>query len=244
MTSVLKIEQLSKAFGAVKVADDLCFDIAEGEALGILGPNGAGKTSMFNLITGALKPDSGSIHYRGADITRDSAQKRCRNGIARSFQIPQPFNGMTVFENCLVAATQAGGLSGRQAEQFVIEVLDETGLLEKSNIQSGALTLLDRKRLEMSRAMATKPSVLLLDEIAGGLTEAECGELIASVKRIRESGTTIVWIEHVVQALLAVVDRLIVLDFGKIIADGDPETTFKSDVVKQIYLGVGWSEGA
>lgn len=242
MTSVLKIDQLSRAFGAVKVADNLCLDIAEGEAVGILGPNGAGKTSLFNLITGALKADGGTIHYRGSDITREPAQNRCRGGIARSFQIPQPFSGMTVFENCLVAATQAGGLRGRKAEQFVIEVLEETALLEKANIKSGALTLLDRKRLEMSRALATKPSVLLLDEIAGGLTEAECGELIASVKRVRESGTTIIWIEHVVHALLAVVDRLVVLDFGKIIADGDPQTTFKSDVVKQIYLGVGWSE--
>ncbi len=151
---------------------------------------------------------------------------------------------MSVFENCLVAATQAGGLRGSKAEQFAVDVLYDTGLLEKSNIQSGALTLLDRKRLEMARALATKPSLLLLDEIAGGLTEAECSELIDSVKRVRDSGTTIIWIEHVVHALLAVVERLIVIDFGRIIIDGDPETTFKSDEVKQIYLGVGWGETA
>ena len=244
MSNLLSVSKLSKAFGAVKVADDLCFDIAEGEAVGILGPNGAGKTSLFNLLTGALKADGGSIRFRQKDITRDSAQKRCRGGIARSFQIPQPFNGLTVFENCLVAATQAGGFSGRNAERHVLTVLDETGLLEKANIQSGALTLLDRKRLEMARAIATQPSLLLLDEIAGGLTEAECGELIDSVKRVRESGTTIVWIEHVVHALLAVVDRLIVIDFGRMIADGEPELTIKSDAVQKIYMGVGWSETA
>lgn len=244
MSSLLSVNNLSKAFGAVKVADTLCFDIAEGEAVGILGPNGAGKTSLFNLITGSLSADSGTILYRQVDITRDSAQKRCRNGIARSFQIPQPFNGLTVFENCLVAATQAGGFSGRKAEEFVVDVLDETGLLDKSNIQSGSLTLLDRKRLEMARALATQPSLLLLDEIAGGLTEAECGELIDAIKRVRESGTTIIWIEHVVHALLAVVERLIVIDFGRMIADGDPETTFNRDEVKEIYLGVGWGETA
>lgn len=244
MSSLLSVNKLSKAFGAVTVADNLCFDIAEGEAVGILGPNGAGKTSLFNLITGSLNSDSGSIHYRQTDITRYSAQKRCRNGIARSFQIPQPFNGLTVFENCLVAATQAGGMSGSKAEQFVVEVLEDTGLLEKANIQSGSLTLLDRKRLEMSRALATKPSLLLLDEIAGGLTEAECGELIDSIKRVRESGTTIIWIEHVVHALLAVVERLIVIDFGRMIAEGDPETTIKSDAVKEIYLGVDPGETA
>lgn len=244
MSSLLSVNNLSKSFGALKVADDLCFEVAEGEVVGILGPNGAGKTSLFNLITGALKSDSGSIRYRQTDITKDSAQKRCRSGIARSFQIPQPFNGMTVFENCLVAATQAGGMSGSNAEQFVVEVLDDTGLLEKANIKSGSLTLLDRKRLEMSRALATKPSLLLLDEIAGGLTEAECSELIDAIKRVRESGTTIIWIEHVVHALMAVVERLIVIDFGRMIADGDPETTITSDEVREIYLGVDPGEAA
>lgn len=238
MSSLLKVEKLSKSFGAIKVADELSFDIAKGEAVGILGPNGAGKTTLFNLITGAMKSDGGSIYFNGVDITRDSAAKRCTNGIARSFQIPQPFNGMTVFENCLVAATQAGGLRGKNAEQFVVQVLDDTQLLDKANVVSGSLTLLDRKRLEMSRALSAKPSLLMLDEIAGGLTDAECTSLIDSIKRVQASGTTIIWIEHVVHALLAVVDRLIVINFGQKVIDGDPETTIKSEAVEEIYMGV------
>lgn len=235
---ILSVSNLSKSFGAVKVADDICFDVAEGEAVGILGPNGAGKTSLFNLLTGALKPDSGVITFQQKDITRDSAANRCQNGIARSFQIPQPFIGMTVFENCLVAATHAAGERGKSAEQSVISVLEQTGLIEKANIYAGKLTLLDRKRLEMARALSAKPSLLLLDEIAGGLTDAECQELIDSIKRVQSNGTTIIWIEHVVHALLAVVQRLIVIDFGKLIADGEPQPTIESDAVKQVYLGV------
>jgi len=242
MSSLLKVEGLSKSFGAIKVADDLSFEIAKGDAVGILGPNGAGKTTLFNLITGAIKSDSGAIYFNGSDITQNSAAKRCASGIARSFQIPQPFSGMTVFENCLVAATQAGGLSGKKAEHFVLQVLEDTHLLDKSNVLSGSLTLLDRKRLEMSRALSAKPSLLMLDEIAGGLTDAECTSLIESIQRVQASGTTIIWIEHVVHALLAVVDRLIVINFGKKVADGDPETTIKSQAVEEIYMGVSRSE--
>lgn len=238
MSVLLSVTNLSKSFGAITVADALSFDVTEGEAIGILGPNGAGKTSLFNLLTGALRPDSGRISFQGKDISRESAAARCRRGIARSFQIPQPFVGMTVFENCLVAATQAAGLSGAKANGQVIEVLQETGLIEKSNLYAGQLTLLDRKRLEMARSLSAKPSLLLLDEIAGGLTEAECQELIKSVANVRSTGTTIIWIEHVVHALLAVVERLIVIDFGKKIAEGDPQTTLQLDSVKAVYLGV------
>lgn len=242
MSSLLKVEGLSKSFGAIKVADDLSFEITQGEAVGILGPNGAGKTTLFNLITGAIQSDNGSIYFNGENITQTSAPKRCASGIARSFQIPQPFSGMTVFENCLVAATQAGGLKGKKAEQFVLQVLEDTHLLDKANVLSGSLTLLDRKRLEMSRALSAKPSLLMLDEIAGGLTDAECASLIESIQRVQASGTTIIWIEHVVHALLAVVDRLIVINFGKKVVDGDPETIIKSEAVEEIYMGVSPSE--
>ena len=220
------------------VADATSFDISQGEAVGILGPNGAGKTSLFNLITGTLKADGGQIGFAGADITKQSAAARCKMGIARSFQVPQPFGGMTVFENALVGATQGAGLSGQDAEAHALAVLEETDLLAKANMRAGTLTLLDRKRLELTRALSAKPKLLLLDEIAGGLTEAECQSLIATIKAIHARGTTIVWIEHVVHALLAVVERIIVIDFGKKIAEGDPKTIMESPEVKEIYLGV------
>ncbi|MEM8801439.1 MAG: ABC transporter ATP-binding protein [Pseudomonadota bacterium] len=238
MSALLSIQGLQKSFGAVVVADATSFDISEGEAVGILGPNGAGKTSLFNLITGTLKADAGQISFAGADITKFSAASRCKAGIARSFQIPQPFGGMTVFENALVGATQGAGLSGHAAEELALSVLEDTGLLAKANARAGALTLLERKRLELTRALSAQPKLLLLDEIAGGLTEAECQSLIATIKDIHARGTTIVWIEHVIHALLAVVERIIVIDFGKKIAEGDPDTIMESPEVKEIYLGV------
>lgn len=238
MSAMLSVSGLQKSFGAVVVADATSFDIAKGEAVGILGPNGAGKTSLFNLITGALRADDGSIVFDGADITSQSAAARCKMGIARSFQIPQPFGGMTVFENAMVGATQGAGMSGHEAEDHALAVLEDTGLLAKANARADTLTLLERKRLELTRALAAKPKLLLLDEIAGGLTEAECKSLIATIQSIHKSGTTIVWIEHVVHALLAVVERLIVIDFGKKIAEGEPKTIMQSPEVKEIYLGV------
>ena len=192
---------------------------------------------MFNLITGTLAPDSGTITFQGQDITRQSAAVRCRSGMARSFQVPQPFAHMTVFENAYVAATQGAGLSAHEADKHCLEVLDRTGLLQKSNVKAGGLTLLERKRLELSRALCAKPSVLLLDEIAGGLTEHECQSLIKTINDLRETGVSIVWIEHVVHALLAVVDRLIVIDFGKKIGEGTPEEIRNNDEVIQAYLG-------
>ena len=210
----------------------------EGAAIGILGPNGAGKTSLFNLITGALRPDAGRIDFEGQDITGVAAAGRCKMGIARSFQVPHPFEGMTVFENALVGAMEGAGLRGHDAEGHVLQVLENTGLMAKANVRAGTLTLLERKRLEMARALAAKPKLLLLDEIAGGLTEAECGELIGTIKDVHASGTTIVWIEHVVHALLAVVEKLIVIDFGRKIAEGEPKAIMESAEVKEIYLGV------
>lgn len=238
MSALLSVNGLHKSFGAVKVADDSSFDVAHGEAVGILGPNGAGKTSLFNLITGALPPDSGTIRFDGQDITKLSAAKRCKMGVARSFQIPQPFVGMTVFENALVGATQGAGLRGREAEAHALDVLTETGLSDKANMRAGSLSLLERKRLELARALSAKPKLLLLDEIAGGLTDAECGALIDTIKRIHANGTTIIWIEHVVHALMAVAERLIVIDFGRKIAEGEPKAIMNSPEVKEIYLGI------
>src|SRR5882724_3162106 len=235
---MIELERLSKAFGSVKVADGVDLAVAEGTALGIIGPNGAGKTSLFNLIAGSLRPDAGAIRLDGRDITRASTQARARAGIARSYQIPQPFVNLTVFENLLVAATFAG----RRPESTVVDacgdILSDTGLLLLANRRAGALTLLERKRLELARALATSPRLLLLDEIGGGLTEAETHVLVETIRRIKAAGVTIVWIEHIVHALLAVVDRLLVLNFGRKIAEGDPRTVMASPQVREIYLGI------
>ncbi|WP_299406736.1 ABC transporter ATP-binding protein [uncultured Roseobacter sp.] len=238
MSALLSVKNLQKSFGEVTVADASSFDVAQGEVVGILGPNGAGKTSLFNLITGALRADRGTIQFNGRDITKLPAAVRCKMGVARSFQIPQPFVGMTVFENALVGATQGAGLRGREAEAVALDVLTQTGLGDKANMRAGALSLLERKRLELARALSAKPKLLLLDEIAGGLTDAECGALIETIKRIHASGTTIIWIEHVVHALMAVAERLIVIDFGRKIAEGEPRAIMDSAEVKEIYLGI------
>ncbi|MEM7243582.1 MAG: ABC transporter ATP-binding protein [Pseudomonadota bacterium] len=235
---LLEIRNLKRSFGAVVVADDVNLDVAEGEALGVIGPNGAGKSSLFNLITGRLDSEQGSIRLDGKDITKAPARKRVHDGIGRSFQIPQPFENMTTFENVSVAACFGAGGSEAGEQDHVVDVLHRTGLLSKANMPAGGLSLLERKRLEMARALATKPRLLLLDEIAGGLTEAECQSLIATIQEINATGTSIIWIEHVTHALLAVVSRLIAIDFGKIIAEGDPKAVMDSDAVKQIYLGM------
>ena len=238
MNVALKLSGVSKSFGAVVVADSLEYEVEEGAALGVIGPNGAGKTSMFNLITGTLKSDAGTIHFCGDDITNRSPAERCRGGIARSFQIPQPFTQMSVFENVLVGATHGAGEAVRSANNSCLEILERTGLIQHANTPAGKLTLLERKRLELSRALAAKPRLLLLDEIAGGLTEHECQSLIDTIKNIRSTGITIIWIEHIVHALLAVVDKLMVLDFGKQLTSGDPTTVMASRDVQSIYMGV------
>jgi branched-chain amino acid transport system ATP-binding protein len=233
---LLELAGVSKRFGAVVAADAVDLDVAEGEALGIIGANGAGKSSLFNLVTGVLRPDSGSIRLDGHDITRDPVRSRCSAGIGRSFQIPRPFESLSVFENLLVAA-QFGGRAGSSVAHCAA-VLDRTGLSTKANVVAGKLTLLDRKRLELARALATRPRLLLLDEIAGGLTEAECGELVTLIRALHAEGTTIVWIEHIVHALFSVVSRLIVLEFGKKIAEGEPRAVMALPEVRRSYLGI------
>lgn len=237
--SLLQVDGLTKSFGAVKVADGLTLDIAEGEAVGILGPNGAGKTSFFNLLSGTLKPDSGKIHFQGKDVTRLSCEARCRTGIGRTYQIPQPFGNMTVFENCLVAATAGGLMKEKEGYEICANVLRQMHLLEKANRMAGALTLLDRKALEVARALSSSPKLLLLDEIAGGLTEVEGLELAERIKQVHQSGTTIIWIEHIVHVLLAVVKRLVVVNFGAKVIEGDPSEVMDNQIVKQIYMGMG-----
>jgi branched-chain amino acid transport system ATP-binding protein len=235
---ILALEDVSKSYGALKVTDDISFALTEGETLGILGPNGAGKTTLLNLITGDVVPDQGKILFGAEDITQLQAHQRCRRGIGRSYQIPHPFAGMTVFENLLVGATFGGAMSEDEAEPVCIEILDKTGLLVKANKLSGSLTLLDRKRLELARALATQPKLLLLDEIAGGLIEEEARELVALIRQIKARGVSIIWIEHVVHALLAVADRLLVINFGSKLAEGEPDAIMAHPDVQRVYMGI------
>lgn len=238
MTALLTLTELSKSFGPLRVTDDLSLTLAPGEALGIIGPNGAGKTTMFNLITGDVRPDRGRIVYDGRDITALTPAQRCRRGLGRSYQIPHPFIGMTVFENVLVGASFGGALSDQEASDVAVRVLETTGFLDKANRLAGALTLLDRKRLELARALASGPRVLLLDEIAGGLTDHEVHELVDLINQVRRDGVAVIWIEHVVHALLAVVDRLAVINFGRLLMEGDPQTVMNSPEVREIYMGI------
>jgi branched-chain amino acid transport system ATP-binding protein len=236
--SILSLKSVSKSFGALTVTDDASFDVLQGQALGIIGPNGAGKSTLFNLITGNVRADEGSIHFEGRDVTKVSAMERCRTGIGRSFQIPQPFEKLTVYENLLVAATHGRNLSEAVVRDDCADVLERTELIMRANVPAGQLSLLERKRLELARAMATQPKLLLLDEIAGGLTEGECQALIRTIKDIHARGITIIWIEHVLHALTSVVEKLLVLDFGKVIGLGDPEEIMASREVQEIYLGI------
>jgi branched-chain amino acid transport system ATP-binding protein len=235
---LLELQGVSKSFGSVVAAENVELSVTAGEALGIVGPNGAGKTTLFNLIAGGVSPDAGTIRLDGKDITRTRPHQRCIAGIGRSYQIPQPFENLTVFENLLVGAVYGRGQRERDVTAACGEILDRTHLLARANVPAGSLTLLERKRLEMARALATGPRLLLLDEIAGGLTEGECLELVGTIQSIHAGGTTIVWIEHVVHALLAVVGRLVVLNFGRKIAEGHPRTVMNSPEVRQIYMGI------
>jgi branched-chain amino acid transport system ATP-binding protein len=235
---MLELQAVSKAFGAIIVADRIDLRLSAGEALGVIGPNGAGKSTLFNLITGMLRPDSGRVILDGKDITDLAPEDRCRAGIGRSFQIPLPFDHLSVFENLSVAALFGGGMGQAEAIQHCGRTLELTGLEAKANRRAGSLPLLDRKRLELARALATRPRTLLLDEIAGGLTEAECHELVETIRTIHAGGVGIIWIEHVVHALLAVVQRLVVLDFGRVVAQGVPAEVMRSSEVQTIYMGV------
>jgi branched-chain amino acid transport system ATP-binding protein len=238
MMTILELDQVSKRFGAVVTADRIDLKVASGEAVGILGPNGAGKSTLFNLIAGVLRPDAGTIRLKGRNITRLPSRERCRDGIGRSFQIPRPFESLTTFENVVTAAAFGRPSSERDAAGIAADVLNGTGLLKRANVPAGRLTLIERKRLELARALATGPELLLLDEIAGGLTEAECHGLVALIRSLNEQGVTILWIEHVVHALLSVVSRLVVLEFGRTIAEGEPRAVLASPEVRRSYLGL------
>lgn len=234
---VLQGTGLVKRFGELVVLDGLDFHVAQGEAVGIVGPNGAGKTTLLNVLAGSVAPDEGTVSLRGTQLGRTRPAVRCRLGIGRAFQVPRPFVGMTVMENVLVGAAAGAGLRQRDLRLRTIEVIELCGLEELANRRAGSLGLLQRKRLEVARALATGPQVLLLDEIGAGLTDAEADELVETIRELRNQGVCLVWIEHIVHVLLQVVDRLVCMDAGRVIADGSPRDVLANAAVVDAYLG-------
>jgi branched-chain amino acid transport system ATP-binding protein len=235
--TLLSARAVQKWFGALVVLDRVDFEVRPGDAIGIVGPNGAGKTTLLSVLAGSHAPSAGTIAFRGEDVTHLDAARRCRLGIARSHQIPQPFSGMTVFENVLTAATHGGGFTRDDAYGRSVDALNLCGMLKLANRRAETLGLLDRKRLELTRALATDPIVLLLDEIGGGLTDGEAAELVETVQVLHRRGIAIVWIEHIVHVLVRVANRLICMDAGRVIADGKPQEVLADATVVDAYLG-------
>ena len=234
---ILAAVGIRKRFGALAVLDGVDLAVGAGEAVGIVGPNGAGKTTLLNILSGALRPSEGSISFRGTDVTSVGAARRCRLGVGRAHQVPRPFGDMTVFENVFVGAAIGGGLRGRRAYDRCVEVLELSGLTAVANRRAESLGLLDRKRLELARALGTGPVVLLLDEIGAGLTDAEAAELVATIQGLAAEGIAVVWIEHIVHVLVQVVTRLVCMDAGRVIADGPPDEVMGNAAVVDAYLG-------
>ncbi len=237
--AILSGAGLTKRFGALTVLDDVSFSVGAGEAVGIVGPNGAGKTTLLSLLSGGLPASGGSVRFRGADVTTTSASERCRLGIAKTHQVPKPFGGMTVFENVYVAATAGGGHRGSEAYRSCVESLERCDMLGVANRRAETLGLLDRKRLELARVLATEPVVVLLDEIGGGLTDEETVQLVETIREMWRRGMAIVWIEHIVHVLLQVVERLVCMVSGRVIAEGEPGMVMTDAAVVDAYLGSG-----
>ena len=235
---MLELQSLYRYFGSLKVIDGLDLSVAKGEVLGVLGPNGAGKTTLFNLILGVLPATSGKVIFEGREMTGMRPWDRCRAGIGRTYQTPRPFSNMSVYENVLAGAVSGGRLPLRQARDWAMEALELTGLDHRTASPAGGLSLLDLKRLEFAKAVACRPRLLLLDEIAGGLTDYECDDLLEIIKTVRNQGATIVWIEHVIHALRRVATRLAVLYGGVIISNGEPDAVLADPKVREVYLGV------
>ncbi|MEO5760521.1 MAG: ABC transporter ATP-binding protein [Mesorhizobium sp.] len=237
--AILTAAGIHKRFGALVVLDNIDFAMAQDEAVGIVGPNGAGKTTLLSVLAGAFPPSTGAVSFKGSDVTPLPATQRCRLGLVRTHQVPKPFSGMTTFENVFVAASHGAGLSRDEAYEEALGSLKLCGMLGVANRRAETLGLLDRKRLELARALAARPTLLLLDEIGGGLTDGEAGELVDTIKELRRRKIGIVWIEHIVHILLQVAERLICMDAGKIIADGEPQAVMADPQVISAYLGGG-----
>ncbi|RTG91637.1 ABC transporter ATP-binding protein [Thermus scotoductus] len=240
MGKVLEVIRVSKRFLGLQALKEVSLHLEEGEILAVIGPNGAGKSTLLNLLSGLLRPDSGRILFQGQDITHLPPEARTHLGLGRAFQIVQPLPELTVRENLLVGA-RFGKLQVRQkeAEAWVEEVLRLTGLERRAEALAGELTLLEDKRLELARALATRPRVLLLDEVMAGLRPKEAEEAVALVRRIRDAGVSILFIEHLMPVVRALADRVVVLDYGEVIAEGTYEKVAQDQRVREAYLGRG-----
>ena len=239
---LLEVQGVTKRFGGLLANDDVSFTVKEGEILSIIGPNGAGKSTLFNCITGFYRPNAGHILYHGKDITRFGADRICKMGIARTFQIVQIISDMTVLENAMTGAFLRSARNGAARERAE-EVLRFTGLFEKRNAAATAITIADKKRLEVSMALATKPKLLMLDEAMAGLTPFELKEMMSLIRKVRENGITLVIVEHVMEAVMELSDRVIVITSGKKIVEGPPKEVVVNKEVIQAYLGERYHAG-
>lgn len=234
--------KITKKFGGLTALSNVDFIINKGEIVGLIGPNGAGKTTLFNIISGFLHPDGGQIFWEGKKITGCRPYEIARFGIGRTFQIPAPFEEFTVFTNVCLGARYAGGKNPNEAEEFALKILDFVGLIEKKDVLAKSLNIVERRFLELARALSISPKLLLLDEVLSGLNEAEIKEAVQLIMRIRnELNITVFMIEHVMKAIMSICDRVIVLNFGVKIAEGKPKEIANNEAVIQAYLGVPYA---
>jgi branched-chain amino acid transport system ATP-binding protein len=233
---VLEVKGISKWFGGNPVLKDITFHIGRGEIVGLIGPNGAGKTTLFNVVSGFYHSRTGSIRFKGEDISRQKPEEISRKGMCRTFQITKPFSNLTVLKNVVIGALSRGRSIGH-AEKKAKEVLELVGMLEKSDLLGKSLTIADRKRLEIARALATSPELLLLDEVMAGLNPNELNEMIDLVKKLREMGITLFVIEHIMTVIMGISDRIIALDHGEMICTGSPQKVANDPQVLKAYLG-------